>query len=86
MELHNEIDKLLETLKREREELGLKIHLGKMEAREEWERAERKWEHFKAGAERFGSATKEASKDVGTAAKLLGEELHRAYGRIRKSL
>ncbi|MCG6969332.1 MAG: hypothetical protein LJE85_06140 [Gammaproteobacteria bacterium] len=86
MDLYDEINKLNETLKTERDELKVKVHLGKMEAQEEWEKAEQQWQHFKAKAEQFGAASKESAQEVGAALKLLGEELGHAFSRIRKSL
>lgn len=86
MDLYDEINKLNETLKTERDELKLKIHLGKMEVQEEWEKAEKQWQHFQAKANELGSAGKESAQDVGAALKLLGEEVVHAFSRIRRSL
>ena len=86
MNLYDEIDKLNKTLQTERDELKLKIHLGKMEVQEEWEKAEQQWQHFRTKADELGSAGKESAQDVGAALKLLGEEVVNAFSRIRKSL
>jgi hypothetical protein len=86
MDLREEISKLSETLKTERDDLKVRIHLAKMEAKEEWEKTEQQWQHFKTKADEFGSASKESAQDVGAALKLLGEELGHAFKRIRKSL
>jgi hypothetical protein len=86
MNLYDEINQLNETLKTERDELKVKIHLGKMEAQEEWEKAEQQWQHFRAKVDEFGTASKESAQEVGAALKLVGEELGHAFSRIRKSL
>jgi hypothetical protein len=86
MELRDDLEKLAESLKQQRDELQLKMHLLNLEAREEWEKAEQNWQHFQSKAEELGKAGAEASKDVGAAVKLLGEELRHAYERVRKSL
>ena len=86
MEINDEIRKLIETLTHQRDELKLKIHLGKMEAQDEWEKAEKIWGSFSTKSEELGSATRDAAKDVGAALKLLGEELGHAYTKIRKHL
>ena len=86
MELRGDLEKLAESLKQQREELQLKMHLLNLEAREEWEKAEQNWQHSQTKAEELGTAGAEASKDVGAAVKLLGEELRHAYERVRKSL
>ena len=86
MELRGDLQKLAESLKQQRDELQLKMHLLNLEAREEWEKAEQTWQHFQNKTEELGRAGAEASKDVGAAVKLLGEELRHAYERVRKSL
>jgi hypothetical protein len=86
MDLRDDIERLAETLKRQRDELQLQMHLLSLEARQEWDKAERNWQQFRSKAEELGQVGREASKDVGAAAKLLGEELGRAYERVRKSL
>ena len=40
-------DDLMAKLTRERDELALKLHLGKEEARAEWEKLEAKWKELK---------------------------------------
>ena len=41
-ETRNILSELLQTLKRQRDELGLQMHLGKAEAKDEFEKARRK--------------------------------------------
>ena len=86
MDINKEINELTETLKQQRDELKVKLHLFGMEAKDEWEKAEDNWDNFKNKSEHLASAGKEASKDVGAAVKLLGEELKNAYDRMRKSV
>ena len=82
--LREDMEDLSELLKRERDELKVKLSLAKLEAREEWEETERKWEHFRAKAQQVGHEAGEASKEIGAAARLLGEEIKEAYKRIRR--
>ena len=86
MDIQDEIDELIETLKRQRDELNLQIRLASMEAREEWAQAEQTWEKFRARTDELGEVGKEASKDVAAAAGLLGDELKIAYDKLRKTL
>jgi hypothetical protein len=86
MDMKEEIASLTETLAKQRDEIKLKIHLGKMEVKDEWENAEKKWDHFRSKSAEIGSASKDAAADVGVALKLLGEELGHAYTKIRKHL
>ena len=47
-DLKHRWDDVLATLKQERDELALKIHLGKKEAADEWETLEAKWHEITA--------------------------------------
>jgi hypothetical protein len=77
---------LTQELERLRDELAVRMHLAKAEARDQWEELEKKWEHFRARLEVVGRAAGESAEDVGDALELLGSELKRGYARIRKLL
>ena len=78
------IEELLHSLKQEREELQVKLHLAKMEATDEWQKLEEKLSKLEAKAKDLGSATAEASQSIGTAAKLLGVETRDGFKKIAK--
>ena len=44
----NELNELLEKLKQGRDELNVKIHLGKAEAKDLWQETEDKWRHLRS--------------------------------------
>ncbi len=71
----------LEQLKQLRDELALKIHLGSMEAKAEWEELEKKWSDFEAKAR-----LDETAEGLGQAVSLLADEIKAGYDRIRKAL
>jgi hypothetical protein len=73
-------------LKQEREELRVKLHLGKMEASEEWDKLGEKITKLEAKAKDIGSVTADAAHDIGAAAKLLGEEIRDGFKKIAKHL
>jgi hypothetical protein len=73
--------KLAEDLKRTRDEIKLKIHLGSKDVQGEWSELEQRWSSFESKAQLDKSA-----KDVGDALKILGSELKDAYTRIRQAL
>lgn len=81
-----EIDKAIRQLEQQRDELRLKMHLGKAEAREEWDKLERQWEHVRARLPKLREALGETKDDVGAALKLTAEEIRRGYDRLRKLL
>lgn len=78
------VDEILASLKKQRDELALKIHLGKAEARDEWAKLERKLAELKAQAGPMKGVAAETAKNVGSAFELAGEEIKKGYDRIRK--
>lgn len=86
MTVKEEFEVLLEKLELEREKLNLKLHLASMEAKEEFEEAEKQWVQVNAKAVEIADDTKEASEEFIAKAKIVGEELKRAYKRINKRL
>jgi hypothetical protein len=77
----SDLHKLSEELKRTRDEILLKIHLGSMEAQDEWTVLEKRWKSFREKAELDRTAG-----EVGSTVKQLGLDLKAAYDRIRKAL
>lgn len=71
----------IEDLKRIRDEVKLKIHLGSKEVQDEWSEIEQRWTDFESRAELDKSA-----QDVNDAVKILASELKDAFARIRKAL
>ena len=86
MEIREEFDKLLEKLKTDRDELNLKIHLASMDAKEEFEEAEKKWVQVKVKASEIADDAMETSEEYIAKAKIVGEELKETYNRIFKRL
>ena len=78
---NEEFAKVLEQLKQLRDELALKIHLGGMEAKAEWEELEQKWSDFEAKAR-----LDETAEGLSEAVSLLAGEIKAGYDRIRKAL
>ena len=85
-DLRKRIDEMLANLKQERDELHIKAHLAKMDAGDEWAELEAKLAKLNAKAKELGGASLEASKDIGAAAKLLGEEIRDGFKKIAKRL
>ena len=74
---------MLDNLQQKRDELKVKIHLGSMEARDEWSTLEKKWEKFAKDAVK---ELDEGSKAVGEELDALGDELAKGYEVIKKKL
>lgn len=81
-DLKEQVSGLIEELKKERDELRVKISLAKLEAEDDWQQIEKKLNKLEAKAREIGGATAEASKDVGAAASLLGQEIRKGLKAI----
>ena len=81
-----EFNTLWEKLNSERDELKLKLHLASMDAKDEFEEAEKNWDKLQIKASEIADESKETSDELIAKAKIVGEELKEAYVRISKRL
>lgn len=84
--MKKDFEKLLNKLQVERDEINLKMHLASMEARQEFEEAEKEWHRLKIKAAEIADDSVETSEDFIAKAKIVGEELKDTYHRIGKRL
>ena len=77
---------VVDTLKQERDELNVKMHLASLEVRDEWQEVEKKWEHAQSKARQLTKASGQSAHELGEAFSLLGDELKETYRRLRKTL
>lgn len=77
---------IIEQLKTQRDELGLKIHLANMEMQDEWQVVENKWRHLQTKTDQIEKAVGSSAHDLGEAVSLLADEIKQSYRRIRKAL
>jgi hypothetical protein len=82
----NDFDRLADDLRRQRDDLHVKLHLAKAEVRDQWEALEKKWEHLRGRLGVVEGEAEEAGKDVLAALETVAEELKRGYARIRAVL
>ena len=73
-------------LRQEHDELRVKMHLGTMEAKEEWDELEKKWQRFESKAAEAKDQVVETSREVSEGVELIAKELGAAYHRIRDGL
>ena len=81
-----EIYSLAEELKTKRDELKVKMHLATMDTKDEFEEAEKKWSKVKSKASEITDGTIDATEDILSKTKIVGEELKETYHRIAKRL
>ena len=79
-------EEVLAKLKQERDELALKLHLGKKEAAEEWEKLEARLAELRAKSAPMREVASDTAKEVGAALELAADEIKKGYERLRKLL
>jgi len=80
----DKLHELAETLKTQRDELKLKLHLLGAEARDEWESLEKKREHLEGRLKVLAREAGDVAQDLGAALEQVGSELKAGYERLRK--
>jgi archaellum component FlaC len=84
--MRERLKETLERLEQERDELRVRLHLGKAEAREEWNKLDARITELRTRLDRAGTEAGDVMEDVGEAAKLLGEEIRTGIERLRRML
>lgn len=83
-EMPDEMKKLQEALLQQRDELRVRLHLAKADARDEWEGLEKKWAEVQVKFGELQKTAEESGDDIEAAARLLGDEILKGYDRIRR--
>ncbi len=76
----------LEALKQVRDELRVQAHLGKAEAKQQWERLERRWHELEAKLDAAEKQAKEPLENVRVAARLMLDEIREGYRKIKAAI
>ncbi|MDH3504503.1 MAG: hypothetical protein OEZ41_06190 [Nitrospirota bacterium] len=82
----DQLQKIADDLKRQRDELQVKLHLAKAEARDEWAKLETRWEDVKTKMEAVRKEASHTTESVGSGLSLVLDELKKGYDNIRKAL
>lgn len=75
-----------ESLAQLRDDLKVRIHLGEMDARDQWQKLEPKWWELQRKVTAVEKASAGAMEEITAAGNLLIEELLKGYSQIRKAL
>lgn len=86
MDLKNEFAALVESLKKERDEIQLRLHLTSMEVQDEFESFEYKWDALVKSCAELADEAKGMSDEALSKSKLVAEEVKESYQRIRSIL
>ena len=84
MAARDDVRRLAEELKTQRDELALRVHLARRDVQDEFAQLEKTWNHFRGRAEVIGHEVGDAADDVGAALRLVASELRRGYERVRR--
>ena len=80
------VSDLIVKLKQQRDELALQIHLGKQEAKDEWEKVRTKFDQLADDYEPVKDAVEESASKVFDSLKDVAFEIKDSFDRIRKSI
>ncbi len=78
------LQKLMQQLEQERDELKVKFGLAKLEARDEWQQLEKKMDALRGRMKVVGEEAKDASGDVGAALDTVADEIKEGFARLKK--
>jgi len=85
-ELKTKVQQEIDELRRVRDELKVRMHLAKAEAKDRWEVLENQFHRLESKGHQIAQASEAPLRDVGEAARLLVDEIREGYRRIRESL
>ncbi|MFO1419311.1 MAG: hypothetical protein U1E83_11685 [Methylotetracoccus sp.] len=86
MNVSEEIAKVGEGLRQQRDELVVQLNLAKLEVKQEWDKVEHQLEQWQVKADAALIEAKTASDDIVAGLGLLADEIKAAYERIRDRL
>lgn len=81
-----QLQKIADDLKRQRDELQVKLHLAKADARDEWAKLETRWEEVKGKMKAVSREASHTTESVASGLSLVLDELKKGYDNIRKTL
>ncbi|WP_165855452.1 hypothetical protein [Marinobacter sp. JSM 1782161] len=86
MSWKDDLHKLSESVKQQRDELKLQLHLARQDVRDEWDDMEQYWERFRQKMDEILHDASDAGEEAYRTAHDVGEDLKQGYQRIRDRL
>jgi hypothetical protein len=83
MTVNERVQKQAEEVRAARDEIRVRLHLAKMDARDQWELVEKQWEHAEAKLRQLANTANEANDDIVEATELLLNEIRDGYKKLR---
>ena len=84
--MKEKLDEIKAEIEQLRDEIKLKVHLGKADAADEIEKLEKDWKSFLSKYRPLAEEAEKAVEDTGVALGMVADELKAGYQRIRKLL
>jgi len=84
--LDDQLAEMIESLKQGRDELNVRMHLAKAEAKDLWQEMESKWQLIRGQLDRVDDQSADAVKDIGAATMVVAEEIRRGYKKLKDML
>lgn len=81
-----QLDDTIAGVKQQYDELNVKMHLAGMEARQEWEGMQDRWQRFCDDCQRVKAAADESGEKIDTSLGLVAEEFQSAFHRISQAI
>ena len=81
---HSQLAELVSNLKRQKDQLELKLHLGQAEAKDQWTQLETKLKRLQSDFEPISNVASETTENVLSALELAAGELKKGYDRLSK--
>jgi hypothetical protein len=80
------VKEMISSLKQQRDELALQIHLGKAETKELWDKLDDRWNQLSSEYDPVKDAVSETAEGVWTGLELIAGELKKGFDRVKDSL
>ena len=80
------VEELISGLKQQKDELALQIHLGKEEAKDEWDKAQDKFSKMLEEWDPVKEAVEESAGNVFESLKLVAGEIKESFDRIKDAV
>ena len=81
-----DLNKMVEDLKRQRDELNVQFHLAKAEAKDEWDKLETKWDEVRGKLAEVSEEAGKTTESVTSGLGLVVDEIKKGYERIRNKV
>ena len=86
MTLRERVERQAEEMRATRDEIRVRLHLAKMDARDQWDQLEKQWDHAEAKLKQLAGAANEATDDIAEATQLVLNEMRDGYNKLRNLL